>query len=143
MQSKETHNYDDIIHRTHPVSQRHLPMARGDRAAQFSPFAALVGFDAAIEETARQTESWIQLDTDGQAMVDEQLRAVQDRIGERPRVVITHFLPDQRKSGGVYVCSQGRVKRIDTCARQLCLTDGRTVPLEMIFRIAIAETSVL
>ena len=92
-----------------------------------------------MAETARLTDGWIQLDTDGQAMVDEQLRAVQDRIAERPRVAITHFLPDSRKTGGAYVCTEGQVKRIDESFRNLYLTDGRTIPLESIFRVVIEE----
>ena len=48
-----THRYDDIINLPHHVSQKHAPMTRADRAAQFSPFAALTGLDAALRETAR------------------------------------------------------------------------------------------
>ena len=72
-------------------------------------------------------------------MVDEQLRAVQARIPEQPRVAITHFLPDRRKSGGAYVCSEGRVKRIDESSGNLYLTDGRAIPLEMIFRVVMED----
>lgn len=54
--------YDDIIHLSRPVSARHRPMSMTARAAQFSPFAALTGYEAAVQETARLTDPRAQLD---------------------------------------------------------------------------------
>lgn len=110
-------------------------MSNYDRAAQFSPFAALTGLDAAIAETARLTDSLIELDEGGKAMLDEKLREILEIINTRPMVSITHFQPDERKNGGAYVCTTGRIKRIEEYSRTLRLTDGRSIPLGYVFRI--------
>lgn len=143
MKLKETHKYDDIVFRPHHVSSRRVPMTNYDRAAQFSPFAALTGFDSAIAETARLTDAPIELEEDEKAMLNEKLREIQAVIHTRPMVAITHFLPDQRKAGGAYVCTTGRVKRIEEYSRNICLTDGRWIPVERIFRIGIVEEDTL
>lgn len=132
---KETHRYDDIINLPHHVSQKRSRMSMIDRGAQFSPFAALVGFDAAIAETARLTEDPIELADGGKAMVDEKLRILLEM--DRPGVTITHFRPDCRKSGGAYVSTSGRVKKVDSCQKAVLFTDGRTVPFEDIVDIEV------
>ena len=102
-----THRYDDIINLPHHVSQKHAPMARADRAAQFSPFAALTGLDAALRETARLTDQRITLDEYEQAALDETLQAVRDALTkkEHPTVEVCYFVPDTRKAGGAYCLS--------------------------------------
>lgn len=132
-----THQYDDIIDLPHHVSGTRPRMSAHDRAAQFSPFAALTGFGAAITETARRTEEKIELDEQKKAELDERLRFLQGRIGSRPEADITYFRPDARKSGGAYVTVRERVKRIDLYRRQLLLEDGRAVALDDILRIDI------
>ena len=91
-----THRYDDIINLPHHVSQKHAPMARADRAAQFSPFAALTGLDAALRETARLTDQRITLDEYEQAALDETLQTVRDALTkkEHPTVEVCYFVPD-------------------------------------------------
>ena len=135
MKLKETRKYEDIIGRPHHVSARRAPMTQYDRAAQFSPFAALTGFDAAIGETARLTDAPIELDESEKAALDEKLRGIQAVIHTRPMVTVTHFLPDERKTGGAYVRTTGRVKRIEVHSQTLFLTDGTAIPLEYIFHI--------
>ena len=66
--------YDDIIHLPHPVSTKHARMSRIDRAAQFSPFAALTGYDAVITETGRLTDSSVELDESRKEVLNERLR---------------------------------------------------------------------
>lgn len=110
-------------------------MSNYDRAAQFSPFAALTGFDAAIEETARLTDTPIELDECEKARLNEKLQKLLTVIHTCPAVSITHFLPDERKTGGTYVCTTGRIKRIEEYAHTIRLTDGRTIPIPYIFRI--------
>ena len=105
-----THRYDDIINLPHHVSQKHAPMARADRAAQFSPFAALTGLDAALRETARLTDQRITLDEYEQAALDETLQTVRDTLTkkEHPTVEVCYFVPDTRKAGGAYCTVTGR-----------------------------------
>lgn len=120
--------YEDILYMPHHVSTKHPPMSASDRAAQFSPFAALTGYDAAIQETGRLT--------DVQVEQSEELRALLDRKQqylttlERPEVTVTYFLPDGRKDGGAYVTATGQLKCIDPVKRVLILVGGRSIPLD-------------
>ena len=100
--------YDDIINLPHPTSKRHPRMPIRDRAAIFSPFAALSGHGAAIAETARLTEQKI----------------------EQPELTVTWFQPDARKEGGAYLTATGRLKKFRELERILILTDGTEIPLE-------------
>ena len=93
-------NYDDIIDLPHHVSETHPPMSRADRAAQFSPFAALTGYDAAVRETARMTERRIELDEGVKAELNARLNCILEHLSEHPQVSITYFMPDEKKSGG-------------------------------------------
>lgn len=132
--------YDDIIALPHPTSRRHPRMAAADRAAQFAPFAALTGYAAAVRETARETEAFTELAEDEAAALDRQLRLLEERIRERPWVVLTYFQPDQRKAGGAYVEVQGRVKRMDATAGAITLEDGREIPINYILEIKEEDT---
>lgn len=128
--------YDDIIDLPHPVSQRHPQMPLADRAAQFSPFAALTGLDAALQETARLTDQRITLDEYEQAELDKALQALREAAPQHPAVQITYFQPDTRKAGGQYVTSVGHVKRIAEYEQQLILTEGTSIPLAEIIAAA-------
>ena len=128
--------YDDIIDLPHPVSQRHPQMPLADRAAQFSPFAALTGLDAALQETARLTDQRITLDEYEQAELDKMLQALREAAPQHPAVEITYFQPDARKAGGQYVTSVGHVKRIAEYEQQLILTEGTSIPLAEIIAAA-------
>ena len=131
--------YRDIIALPHPVSRTRAQMPVRDRAAQFAPFAALTGFDGVIAESARTTSEKPELSEDMEEQLDLVLRAVVDRIGECPKVEITYFVRDKLKSGGAYERAEGFVKRIGEVERTLCLTDGRTVPIDAIIRIVIGD----
>lgn len=122
--------YDDIIHLPHPTSARHSRMPISERAAIFSPFAALTGHSAAIAETARLTDRKIELDEDTRAELDRRQAILLEHIPERPEVTVTWFQPDERKGGGSYVITAGRLKKIDVVERTLVLTDGTRIPLE-------------
>lgn len=128
-------NYDDIIHLPHHVSSKHPQMPVYDRAAQFAPFAALTGHDAAIQETARLTDERAELDENEKAQLDERLRMVQETLADQPNVTVTYFQPDGRKSGGTYVTVTGNVKKIDMYDHALIMTDGLRIPLDEIFGI--------
>ena len=127
--------YDDILHLPHPTSQRHPRMPIADRAAIFSPFAALTGHAAAIQETARLTDQRLELDEDTKAALDQKQQILEDCLAEQPEVTVTWFLPDERKAGGSYVTTVGRLKKTDHVERLMILTDGTRIPLDDILDI--------
>ena len=124
--------YDDILHLPHPTSVRHPRIPISERAAIFSPFAALTGHAAAIQETARLTDQKIELDEDTKAELDRRQAILLEHIAEQPEVTITWFCPDEKKSGGAYVVTVGRLKRVDETAGTLRLADGMTIALDEI-----------
>lgn len=105
--SNNMHKYDDIINLPHYTSSKRPRMAMIDRAAQFSPFAALTGYDAAVKETARLTEDRVELDEYQKSALNDRLQIVQERLSDTPVISITYFVPDERKSGGAY-CTENR-----------------------------------
>ena len=129
--------YDDIIALPHPEPRTHPRMSLHDRAAQFSPFAALTGHSAAIAETGRLTDSRITLDESEMARVDAALQRLQELLPQAPAVSITYFVPDERTTGGSYQTITGVVRRIDTVNSVLLLTDRREIPIADIFDITI------
>ena len=131
------HRYDDIINLPHHVSATRPQMSMHDRAAQFSPFAALTGYDDAVEETARLTDKQAVLSEDEQNQLDEQLRLIADRIDEKPEAEVTYFLPDELKEGGKYMTVNGCVRRIDEYEKEIVFTDGVRIKLECIYKIRI------
>lgn len=140
MEGKEAHRYDDIIHLPHPTSATHPRMSLRDRAAQFSPFAALNGYDEAVRETARLTERERELDEDEQERLNHSLQLLQEYVtGEGAAgevlVTVTYFEPDEKKTGGRYVSYTGTVKRIDVAGRKLIMGDKTEIPIERIQEI--------
>ena len=107
-------NYDDIIDLPHHVSRTRPRMSNIDRASQFSPFAALVGYDAAVKETARRTDERVELEENQKTILNEKLQLVLDQVEPLPEIQITYFLPDKKKSGGSYVTASGQIKKVDT-----------------------------
>lgn len=132
---QSTYRYENIITRPRHVSVRHSPMTKYDRAAQFSPFAALTGYDAVIEETARLTDTQAELDEGGKQLLDEKLQIIRAHLEEHPWVKLNVFCPDARKSGGAYRNIEGYVKKIDPVTRSILLTDGETIPIDRIYGI--------
>ena len=130
-------NYDDIIALPHPEPRTHPRMSLHDRAAQFSPFAALTGHSAAIAETGRLTDSRVTLDESEMARVDAALQRLRELLPQAPAVSITYFVPDERKAGGSYQTVTGTARRIDTVNGVLLLTDRCEVPIADIFDITI------
>ena len=125
-------NYDDIIHLSRPESAAHPPMPRAARAAQFSAFAALTGYDAAIRETARLTDRETEPDEDELTILSAKLEILAEHIKLRPRAVFVHFVPDPRKAGGAYRQTEGEVVQIDPAAGLLHLADGNRIPIPRI-----------
>ena len=129
--------YDDIINLPHYVSPKRPQMSMTDRAAQFSPFAALTGFDDGIEETNRQVEQLFCFDDNYLQELDEKLRFIAEHIVERPHVEITYFVPDKVKEGGTYKTTQGNVKKIDLDNQLICFVDKRQIALQFVCAIVI------
>lgn len=127
--------YDDIIHLPHHVSQKHPQMAIMDRAAQFSPFAALTGHGAAITETARLTDERVELDESMKIGLSDRLQIILDRLKEYPEIAITYFQPDTKKDGGAYITVVNTVKKIDEHERVVVMTDGTAIPIDEIISI--------
>lgn len=127
-----SHKYDDIINLPHHVSKKHPQMSLHDRAAQFSPFAALTGHKAAINESARLTDEKQILSEDVIAKLNEQLNLIKENIGTNQTVTITYFVPDDKKSGGAYISNTGVVKKINEYNHTVVLTDKTVIPIEQI-----------
>lgn len=122
--------YDDIIHLPHHTSSRHPRMSMQDRAAQFSPFSALTGYDAVISETGRRTEGRLELTEDKKAELDEALRHLLQELPGHPTVRVTCFVPDERKAGGAYVTVTGNACSLQTYERLLIMMDGTELRLD-------------
>lgn len=127
--------YDDIIDLPHHVSDKRPQMPMWDRAAQFSPFAALTGYDDAVAETARLTNDKLELDESAQATLDLKQHHLMDAISEQPKITVTYFKLDERKAGGKYLTVSGELKRIDEFERLLILTSGQQISFDSIYDI--------
>ncbi len=128
----EDHRYDDIIGHPYPFPTRHAPISMVDRGAQFSPFAALTGFEAAIQETGRLTDTRTDLTESEGELLDRKLQQL--RNGGL-KASFTYFLPDTKKSGGAYVSISGRIRKIDRLAGWIILEDGSRIPIEDIVQV--------
>jgi len=119
-------DYKDIIDIEYPVKTKRARMSLHDRAAQFAPFAALVGFDSVIAETARYVDSRLELDESMRAELDQALSNLNN--DPTKEVSITYFVPDSLKDGGVYLTRKSRIKKIDNINRCLILEDKTKIP---------------
>ena len=126
--------YEDMLYLPHPVSAARPRMALQDRAAQFSPFAALTGYDDALRETARLTERFIELDEDGKQEIDRQISYLQQHPLDTVPVKIIYFVPDEKKDGGSYTAVEGCVRKIDENTKSLQI-QGTEIPVERIYGI--------
>ena len=128
-------NYDDIINLPHHESTKHPRMSALNRAAQFSPFAALTGHEAAISETARLTNTKLELDEDRKEELDECLQMIREHISLEPKVSITYFVPDTQKEGGSYLQVIGVIKKLDDIDHKIVMKNGTMIPINDIFEI--------
>jgi len=129
--------YDDIINLPHHQSTKHKHMSNYQRAAQFSPFAALTGYDAAIDETARLTDKKLDLSDEQADHLNAQILRIIENITEKPQVEIIYFVPDNHKSGGEYVTVTGSVRRVDDHNREIVFVDGMSVGIDDVWNIKI------
>ena len=130
---RNIHDYDHIIERPHHRSVIRPPMAHYNRAAQFAPFAALTGYEDAVKETARRTDTQLEVSEKRAALLDERLRILLEQAAERPLVTVTYFQPDAKKDGGAYVTVTGNVRRVDLFDRAVIFTDRRRIRIDDIF----------
>jgi len=127
--------YEDIITLPHHISATRPQMSMIDRAAQFSPFAALTGYDAAIKETGRLTEEKIEMDEEALNNLNMKFQILVDSLGDEPEVTFAYFKPDERKAGGAYIEVTGTVKKVDDFERQIVLHNGTKIPMDDILNI--------
>jgi hypothetical protein len=133
--SKELKDYEDILYLPHYVSSRRRKMLIKDRAAQFSPFAAVVGHGNAVKEAARYTDQRKELDETEKAIIDDQLREIEAHLPNKSEVAIVYFSPDALKAGGEYITKVGSIKKFDVYEREVLMVDGTSIAIEEIYNI--------
>ncbi len=131
-----TEKYDDIIELPHHLSPTRTHMSMRERAAQFAPFSALVGYDDMVEETARQTDDKIDIDEYGVFLIDRKLRILKDNEDTHPLLEITYFIPDGKKKGGRHETVREKLLRIDEFEKRICLSNGDNIYFNRISAIS-------
>ena len=121
----------------HHVSKKHPQMPMEERAAQFAPFAALVGYEEAVEEMARLTDKRIELDEEAKNILDMKFQMLNEQLKVQihPQVTIMYFVPDLKKEGGKYIKISGTIKRIDEFKQLIVLDDKAEIPITEIISI--------
>lgn len=127
--------YNDILNMSYPNPEIEKDFPdKILRAAQFAPFAALTGYDEAVEETARLTDSKLELDEYQKAELNDRLQFL-NNSEEDEAVSITYFVPDKRKSGGAYITKKGIVLKIRDYEKDIIMNDGTEIPIDDIIAI--------
>ena len=130
MNAEKAFPYDDILHLPHHVSRTRPPMPMSDRAAQFSPFSALTGYDDAITETARLTDEKTDLNEEVLTVLNRKYQILAEHLDEQPEITVTYFKPDERKAGGAYAVIEGVVKRLDPVEHTIVMRNEVRIPME-------------
>ena len=131
--------YDDIINMEHPVSSVHKRMSMTERAAQFSPFAALTGYGDQVKEAARMTQQRIILSEEQKEELDRAFRGISAGISEMPEVSVKWFEEDARKEGGAFRKKTGSIRRTDPYRRVLVFADGTELNMDDIAELVLTE----
>ena len=126
--------YDDIIDLPRPAS-KHPKLGDDSRAAQFSPFAALVGYDEQVKETARLTDRRIELDEEFKVILDMKIQVIQELISNKPELEVTYFIPDDKKDGGRYETILDNINKIDIYKQQMVMQNGTIIDIKEIIDI--------
>ena len=134
---QDEHRYDDMMHLPHHQSTKRAHMSLHDRAAQFAPFAALTGHEAAIEETARLTEDEITLDDTALADINDRLYEISQHLLEQWKVSVTYFRPDAKKQGGAYLTDVGTIRKINEIEQFIIMDSGICIKMEQIIKIEV------
>ena len=126
--------YEDIINLPH-YEPKHPRMSMYSRAAQFSPFAALTGYEEQVNETARLTDNKLFITEEIKEMLDIKLQYIKSIINEKPMIKITYFVPDNKKSGGSYLEYSGNIRRIDNINKKLIFLNNKKINIDDIIDI--------
>ncbi|MGN1457373.1 MAG: hypothetical protein ACI4XP_05390 [Acutalibacteraceae bacterium] len=126
----DNHKYDDIINLPHHQSQTRVHMSLYDRAAQFSPFSALTGYDDAVKESARLTDKKHELSDEAISQLNAKLMFIKEQIKNQPEITVAYFVPDEKKDGGSYITEKSAVKRIDDFQRVIILKNNAKIPFD-------------
>ena len=129
-----------MLYLSHHISKKHPQMPIFNRAAQFAPFAALTGHDAAMKETARLTDTQIELNEDYKEKINERLKELVSHIADTPQVSLLYFVPDTKKDGGFYTNYTGFLKKIDLYKRMLLMQDGTSIYIDRIIELTEIDT---
>ena len=122
-------NYEDILNLPHPVSKKHKPMEIGIRSAQFAPFAALTGYEEMVDEEARLTNDEKNITEEVKLILDCKFQILQDCVKEKPEIIFTYFVHDQKKKGGEYVTVKERVSKINFAEKKIYLMNGMQIKI--------------
>ena len=131
----DPHRYDDMLALPHHVSSTHPQMPLANRATQFAPFAALTGYGAAVNETARLTDRRMELDDEQKLLLNSKLQLIRESLRARPGVSVTFFQPDLKKAGGAYVTVTGTVKKVDEYERRIVMANDVLIPIDEVIAI--------
>ena len=131
----DEHKYDDIINLEHHVSTKHSRMSLENRSAQFTPFSALTGYEEAVTEEARITESRIDIDEEAKIEVNEKLNYIMKHIDKNIIVSVTYFEKDKKKQGGSYKTIKGIIKKIDDFRKTIEMQTGEIIKIEELKKI--------
>ena len=127
--------YADIVDLPHHVSKKHPQPTMADRAARFSPFAAITGYEEMVLEAARSTQTRIDLDEEALTVINEKLNMLRESLDGEPRVTVTYFEPDKKKNGGAYVSVTDTVKYIDEYEKTVVMGENKKIPIKEIYSI--------
>ena len=127
--------YEDIIDLPHHISKKRPPMSMADRAAQFSPFAALTGYDETIKENDRYLDEKIDISEEEKEILDRKINMITNIPNKRPSLTITYFKKDDKKSGGRYITKSCAIKKIDMIDRVISFIDDTKIALDDIIDI--------
>lgn len=139
--NSRSNNYDDIINTEYPFELKHMRMSINDRAAQFSAFQALSGFEAEIQEAARSTDEQVELDESHKDVLNATLKRIREKASTLPLSKIVYFVPDAKKDGGKYVTVLESVKRIDEYTKSVQTVSGLNIPIKHIYELELFEES--
>ena len=128
-------NYDDIINLPHHVSKVHPKMSLYNRSAQFAPFAALTGYGDAITETSRLTDKKIIIDDGLRAVINNKLNIIKNNIKNNPYALVTYFIKDKYKDGGMYKTTNGNIRKIDEYDKKVIFTNNLKIKMDDIISI--------
>ena len=131
--------YNDIINLPHHISKKYFQMKKESRAAQFAPFAALTGYGDAINETARITDSRIELDEEMKVIINDKLNIINSHITDKPEVNFTYYVPDKKKDGGSYISITGNVRQIDVVNGVIILSNKKKINISDLIGVNILE----